>query len=141
MIPPSGRLQRSGLPTEKCFEFLRYDVRLELPWIEKELGEEVEAAFGRKLTEIDVIRMRSMDDPTIIHDIYELAKIAAKKQVKAEHWLGEFACWCDGTRPEAKVRTMKPEEPTSPPVDYVVWYDLAKRLSYVRSKFAQRGIR
>jgi uncharacterized protein len=136
-----GTLARERPASGKMFRFLRYDVQLELPWIEKELGEEVEAVFGRKLTETDVIRMRSMDDPTIIHDIYELAKIAAKKQVKAEHWLGEFACWCDGKRPAAKVRTMKPEEPTSPPVDYVVWYDLAKRLSYLRSKFARRGIR
>jgi len=60
-------------------------LRLELPWIENELGPEVEQAFGRKLTEDDVVRMRSMDDPTIIPDIYALAKIAAAKQVKPEH--------------------------------------------------------
>jgi hypothetical protein len=120
---------------------LRYDVRLELDWIEKELGEEVEAVFGRKLTEVDVIRMRSMDDPTIIHDIYRLAQIAAKKQVKAEHWLGDFACWCDGKRPAAKVRTMKPPKDSKPlPADYVAWYHLATSLSYLRSKFARRGM-
>jgi hypothetical protein len=80
-------------PHGKMFTFLRYDVTLELPWIEKELGPEVEKRFGRKLTELDVIRMRSMDDPTIIPDIYKLGQIAAEKQVKPEHWLGDLPAW------------------------------------------------
>src|SRR5205823_6107785 len=69
-----GTLANDGPPQGKLFRFLRYDVRLELPWIERELGAEVEKAFRRKLTEDDVVRMRSMDDPTIIEDIYTLAK-------------------------------------------------------------------
>jgi uncharacterized protein len=101
-----GTLEKERPASGKMFRFLRYDVRLELPWLEKELGEEFQKEFGRKPTEVDVIRMRSMDDPTIIHDIYRLAQIAAKKQVKVEHWLGEIASWCNGRRPSAQPRTL-----------------------------------
>ena len=90
-MPPDGNL----------FRYLRYDVRLELPWIEEHMGAEVKAAFGRNLTELDVIRMRSMDDPTIVEPIYKLAKIAAEKQVKAEHWVDDVPSWCDGTAQSA----------------------------------------
>jgi len=103
-------LAKEKPPGGKMFRFLRYDVRLEWKWIESlrdEVGtEKFEAAFGRKLTEIDVIRMRGMDDPTIIEDVYKLARIAAKQQVKAEHWSGELACWCNGRRPSAQSRQM-----------------------------------
>jgi uncharacterized protein len=91
-----GTLAEDGPHNGKMFRYLRYDVRLELPWIEKELGPEVRKAFGRDLTELDVIRMRAMDDPTIIESIYKLATLAAEKQVKAEHWLGDVPDWCDG---------------------------------------------
>jgi hypothetical protein len=57
--------------------------------------------------------MRSMDDPTIIPDIYKLARIAAEIQVKPEHWIGELPRWCDGTHPSAKTRPRLP--PTAPP--------------------------
>jgi hypothetical protein len=110
-----GALAQDSPPHGNMFTFLRYDVRLELPWIEKELGPEVEQAFGRKLTEDDVVRMRSMDDPTIIPDIYAIAKIAAAKQVKAEHWLGELPVWCDGTQPSANTRPRLPVNLKAPP--------------------------
>jgi len=82
-------------PHGKMFTFLRYDVTLELKWIEK-LGPEVEEKFGRKLTEADLKRMRRLDDPTIIEDIYKLAQIAAKKQVNAKDWLGKLPSWTQG---------------------------------------------
>ena len=110
-----GTLSEDSPPHGNMFSFMRYDVRLELPWIEKELGPDVEQAFGRKLTEDDVVRMRSMDDPTIIPDIYALAKIAAAKQVKPEHWLGELPAWCDGTHPSAKTRPRLPANIRPPP--------------------------
>ena len=93
-------------PDGKLFRFLRYDVQLELPWIENELGDRVEEVFGRNLTEIDVIRMRSMDDPTIIEDVYRLARIAAEKQVKPEHLIGETPTWCNSRLPSAKSRQL-----------------------------------
>jgi hypothetical protein len=105
-----GALAHDAPPNGKLFTFLRYDVRLELSWIEQELGPEVDRIFGRKLTEDDVIRMRSMDDPTIIPDIYALAKLAAAKQVKPEHWLGSLPAWCDGTHPRANARPHLPAD-------------------------------
>jgi hypothetical protein len=90
-----GTLAGDGPPQGKLFRYMRYDVKLELPWIEENLGPEVKAAFGRSLGEVDVIRMRAMDDPTIVEDIYKLACLAAEKQVKAEHWLGDVPDWCD----------------------------------------------
>jgi hypothetical protein len=103
-------LSKEKPPGDKMFRFLRYDVRLEGKWIEtlrEQFGtEKFDQTFGRRLTDIDVIRMRGMDDPTIIKDIYKLSRIAAKQQVKAEHWVGELACWCDGRRPSAQPRQM-----------------------------------
>jgi hypothetical protein len=129
-----GTLCEEKPPQGKMFRFLRYDVRLELPWIEAELGPKVEEVFGRKLTEDDVVRMRSMDDPTIIEDIYKLATIAAEKQVKAEHWLGGLPSWCDGTHPSAgsrpKLPPGKPAEPARP-------NPMSLALSYLRTKLAR----
>jgi hypothetical protein len=133
-----GTLEKERPANGKRFRFLRYDVQLELPWIEKELGDDVKEVFGRRLTEVDVVRMRSMDDPTIIKDIYKLAQIAARKQVKAEHWLGDMACWCDDRRPSAEPRTMMPRQPEPPPTWFVVWESIAKALSYVRSALVVR---
>ena len=95
-------------------------------------GPRVEQEFGRKLTEDDVVRMRSMDDPTIIPDIYKLARIAAEIQVKPEHWVGELPRWCDGTHPSAKTRPRLP--PTAPPAPPSA---LDKALSRLRAKLAR----
>ena len=105
---------------------------MELPWIEQELGSRVEQEFGRKLTADDVVRMRSMDDPTIIPDIYKLARIAAEIQVKPEHWVGELPRWCDGTQPSAKTRPHLP--PTPPPAPPSA---LARALSQLRAHMAR----
>jgi hypothetical protein len=130
-----GTLAHDSPPHGKMFTFLRYDVRLELPWIEQELGREVEEAFGRKLTEDDVIRMRSMDDPTIIPDIYMLATLAAAKQVKPEHWLGDLPGWCDGTHPSANTKPSLPPAPEL--VEAARPSALAVALSYLRTKLAR----
>jgi uncharacterized protein len=127
-----GTLENETPKNGKMFRFLRYDVRLELPWIEN-LGDEVEKAFGRKLTETDVLRMRSMDDPTIIADIYKLAQIAARQQVKSEHWLGEIATWCNGRRPSATPRTLIPSKPKPPPAWFSAWSFLLTVISKVRA--------
>jgi hypothetical protein len=128
-----GTMAGDGPPNGKMFRFIRYDVRLELPWIEKELGPEVEAAFGRKLTELDVVRMRSMDDPTIIPDIYKLGTLAAKKQVKEEHWLGTLPDWCDQApvTPRPRLPSKIETEPTPPSSS------LGTALSYLRARLAQ----
>src|SRR5262249_55177300 len=82
----------------------------------RELGrDEVEAAIEKKLTKDEVVRMRAMDDPSIIPDIYALAKVAARKQVKPEHWIGELPSWCDGSHPSAGTRPRLPPPKAAPP--------------------------
>jgi hypothetical protein len=66
----------------KLFRFMRYDVRLEPRWLKENLGVDV--------SPLEAVRLRAMDDPSIIEAIYEIATIAAAKQVKAEHWIGEL---------------------------------------------------
>jgi hypothetical protein len=71
-----GEMPQGG----KMFSFMRYDVKLETGWLREELD--------IKVSEADAERYRGMDNPAIVHEIYEIAKVAAAKQVKPEHWLG-----------------------------------------------------
>jgi predicted acylesterase/phospholipase RssA len=73
-----GTLADDVLPGGKLFRFLRYDVRLERPWLNAELG--------INLGDRDVDRLRAMDDPATVHDLYEIGRLAAERQVKPEHW-------------------------------------------------------
>jgi hypothetical protein len=77
-----GTLAGDGPHQGKLFRFMRYDVRLEPLWLKENLGVD--------MSETEVVRLRAMDDPTIIQAIYDIATIAAKKQVKAEHWTGSL---------------------------------------------------
>jgi hypothetical protein len=52
-------------------------VRLEGDWIHDHLGLNV--------PEKDLVRFRCMDDPSIVQSIYDIAQVAAEKQVKLEH--------------------------------------------------------
>jgi hypothetical protein len=67
VVPPGGKL----------FRFLRYDVRLEKDWLARELGVEV--------TDDVLERLRGMDDPSMVDQLYEIGRRAAEKQVKPEH--------------------------------------------------------
>jgi uncharacterized protein len=73
-----GTLADDGPPGGSLFRFLRYDVKLETEWLERTLGLKVSAS--------DVARFRCMDDPGIVQSIYDIAKMAAAKQVQAEHF-------------------------------------------------------
>ena len=73
-----GTLADDVLPGGKLFRFLRYDVRLEQEWLRSELG--------ITLSDREVQRLRAMDDPSTVHELYEIGKIAADRTVKAEHW-------------------------------------------------------
>jgi Patatin-like phospholipase len=75
-----GRLVGDAPPSGKMFRFLRYDVRLEREWLLRELD--------CKVSDENVERYRQMDDPAIVHELFEIGGLAAKKQVKPEHWLG-----------------------------------------------------
>jgi uncharacterized protein len=61
----------------KMFRFLRYDVRLEKNWLKSELGYDVSDDLLGKL--------RGMDDPKLVHQLYEIGSLAAAKQVKIGH--------------------------------------------------------
>ena len=74
-----GTLADDVLPGGKLFRFLRYDVRLEQDWLRSELG--------ITLSDREVQRLRAMDDPSTVHELYEIGKIAADRQVKPDHWL------------------------------------------------------
>ena len=73
-----GSLAGELPPESRWFRFMRYDVQLERPWIEKNLA--------KTLSEDVVASYRNMDDPSIIQTIYELALEAAERQVKVEHF-------------------------------------------------------
>ena len=74
-----GDLRDDGLPGEKQFRFLRYDVHLDAAW----LAENVDMT----LPPADVLRVRRMDDTATIPLAYEIGHRAAERQVKAEHLL------------------------------------------------------
>ena len=128
-------------PNGKLFKFLRYDVVLEREWLDelrRKLGPDTfDKTLGKKLTDTDIVRLRSMDDPTIIKDLYQIARFAAKDQVKPEHWTGEMARWCGGARPSSPVRymTWRDVEPDSA---WLAWFKrLSVGLSYLRSWLAR----
>ena len=58
-------------------------MKLETDWLERELG--------LKVSKEDVARFRCMDDPGIVPSIYDIASVAAAKQVQPEHFLPAVA--------------------------------------------------
>jgi hypothetical protein len=118
-------------PEGKRFRFLRYNVILERKWLDDlrdEIGpKEFDEKLGRLLSDNDIVRMRAMDDPTTIEDIYKIAEFAARLQVKEEHWIGELATWCDGARPSAPALHMRWDSIEPPPDS--LWVACSKRLS------------
>ena len=73
-------LLQDVFPAGPLFRFLRYDVRLEADWLERELD--------LRLSEKDLARVREMDNPDSIPLAYDIGRRAAERQVKAEHWTG-----------------------------------------------------
>ncbi len=65
-------------PCGPLFRFLRYDVRLEGPWLEQHLK--------LKLSDADLTRVREMDNPGSIPLAYDIGQRAAELQVKEAHW-------------------------------------------------------
>jgi uncharacterized protein len=74
-----GNLANETPQGGKMFRFLRYDVTLEKDWLARELN--------YKVDDHRLERLRAMDDPGLIHQLYEIGCAAAEKQVKPEHWL------------------------------------------------------
>jgi hypothetical protein len=55
-------------------------VRLEKDWLARELNYDV--------SDDALARLRGMDDPGAVHQLYEIGRMAAEKQVKIEHLTG-----------------------------------------------------
>jgi hypothetical protein len=62
----------------RWFRFMRYDVRLEASWLK--------AHLDLNLSDAEVAHYRNMDDPGIVTAIYDIATLAAQKQVKEGHF-------------------------------------------------------
>jgi hypothetical protein len=75
-----GTLAEAAPPGGKMFRFMRYDVRLEKDWLARELN--------YKASDELIQRLRGMDDPNVVQNLYELGCIAAERQVKMEHLFG-----------------------------------------------------
>ena len=75
-----GTLASELPPGGKMFRFLRYDVRLEKDWLARELNYSV--------SDDALARLRGMDDPAAVYELYEIGRRAAEKQVKLEHLTG-----------------------------------------------------
>ena len=65
------------IPGGPLFRHVRYDVRLEQEWLERELG----LSLGLQ----EVLRLRRMDHPASIPKLYEIGQLAAERQVRLEH--------------------------------------------------------
>lgn len=74
-----GNLASDRPPGGNMFRFLRYDVTLEKDWLGRELN--------YKVDDDRLAQLRGMDDPSLIHQLYEIGSVAAEKQVMAAHWL------------------------------------------------------
>jgi predicted acylesterase/phospholipase RssA len=73
-----GDLQHVPPPTGRLFRFLRYDLKLEAAWLKESLGQEVSDATLQQL--------RRFDDPDAMPMLENLAKRAAKDQVRDKDW-------------------------------------------------------
>ncbi len=81
-------------PGGPWFRFARYDLRLEHPWLSQNLG--------LTLSDKELARLQGMDDPGTIETIYSIARTAAQKQVKREHFFpGDAAQFTPCGRPSA----------------------------------------
>jgi hypothetical protein len=70
-------LEGNSPPGGPWFRFLRYDVRLEPDWLLENLD--------MKVTEREALRLQQMDDLGTIAPLYQIGRLAAERQVKAEH--------------------------------------------------------
>jgi hypothetical protein len=65
-------------PGGPLFRFLRYDVRLEKDWLASEIDYQVDDELLAKL--------QAMDEPDMVHELYEIGCRAAEMQVLPQHW-------------------------------------------------------
>jgi len=73
-----GSLDGDSPPGGPMFRFVRYDVRLEAEWLKEN--------FDRRLSPLEISRLRDMARPESIPLAYEIGLQAARKQVRPEHF-------------------------------------------------------
>ena len=73
-----GDLGSLTAPTGNLFRFLRYDVRLEEPWLAQNLGKH----FSSDL----IAKLRQMDNPANMSTLYKLGQSAAPSRPNATIW-------------------------------------------------------
>jgi predicted acylesterase/phospholipase RssA len=73
-----GDLAHVPPPTGRLFRFLRYDLKLEAPWLKETLGRDVSAAT--------LDQLRRFDDPDAMPLLEDFAKRAAQDQVREKDW-------------------------------------------------------
>ena len=71
-----GDLGADNLGNHPLFAFQRFDVELEKAWL-KDMTDQ-------NLSDIDIARLRRMDGPAAMKDLYELAKIVAQIQIAVD---------------------------------------------------------
>ena len=69
-----GDLAADEPPFGGLFQFARYDIRLEAEWLRDTLGATVTAR--------ELARLRRFDNPDALRPIYDLARIAAERQMR-----------------------------------------------------------
>lgn len=73
-----GDLDGFQLNDRPLFDYVRYDVRLEAPWLQEHLD--------MRLSPGEIERLRQMDNPGSIGLAYEIGQEAARKFVRPEHF-------------------------------------------------------
>ena len=71
-----GDRGRVTAPTRDLFRFLRYDIKLEQPWLVEKRRKNFSAEF--------VAKLRPMDNPANMQTLYGLGQCAAADQVKRD---------------------------------------------------------
>jgi len=72
-----GDLSNDTLGGKPLFGFQRYDMLLEAPWLQAQLGLTIRRARLAKL--------RRLDQPNVMRDLYDMASEVAAQQVRLEH--------------------------------------------------------
>src|SRR5262249_19349452 len=66
--------------------FVRYDTKLEVPWLNTTLGESLKRTFNDGIIE----GLRRLDRPELMKDMYEVGAGVAQQQVKGEDFPAGF---------------------------------------------------
>lgn len=72
-----GDMAEEQLTKEKQFTYIRYGIRMESEWLDKELG--------LQMSDDEAAKLFSLDDPRGIAKLFDIGRLAAEKLVDADH--------------------------------------------------------